>query len=107
MVATSPRLFGSPQIRKEDPRLITGQATYVDDVRPAGLVHAVMLRSPHAHATIRSIDTSAAQAVPGVVAVYTGADLGASLGSLPCGFNLPNAGQVNPPHPAVAVDRVR
>ena len=68
------RLFGSGIRRREDPRLITGQAAYTDDIKLAGLVHAAILRSPHAHACIRSIDTTAAAQAPGVLAVYTGAD---------------------------------
>jgi carbon-monoxide dehydrogenase large subunit len=105
MTATSPRLFGSPQKRKEDPRLITGRATYVDDVTLPGLLYVSMVRSPHAHARIRSIDTTAARAVPGVVGVYTGGDL--NLPGLPCGFNLPNANQINPPHPPIVSDKAR
>lgn len=61
--------------RREDPRLITGSATYVDDITLPGMVHAVILRSPHAHARIRGIDTSAALATPGVLAVITGAEV--------------------------------
>ena len=68
------RIFGSGIRRREDPRLITGQASYTDDIKLAGLVHAAILRSPHGHARITSIDTSAAAAAPGVIAVYTGAD---------------------------------
>lgn len=61
--------------RKEDPRLITGASTYVDDLNLPGMVHLALVRSPHAHAVIRSIDTAAASAAPGVVKVYTGDDL--------------------------------
>jgi carbon-monoxide dehydrogenase large subunit len=61
--------------RKEDPRLITGASTYVDDLQLPGMVHLALVRSQYAHATIRSIDTSAAAAAPGVVRVYTGDDL--------------------------------
>ena len=66
--------IGDPVIRKEDQRLLTGQGNYSDDVGLADQIHAVMVRSPHAHARIRSIDKSAALAVPGVLAVLTGAD---------------------------------
>ena len=68
-----PRI-GDPVIRKEDQRLLTGRGNYSDDVGLDGQAHAVMVRSPHAHARIRSIDTSAALAVPGVLTVLTGAD---------------------------------
>ncbi|MDQ4042011.1 MAG: molybdopterin-dependent oxidoreductase, partial [Actinomycetota bacterium] len=60
--------------RKEDPRLITGRAMYTDDIAPPGTLHAAIVRSPEAHARIVSIDTSAAAAIPGVTAVYTGDD---------------------------------
>ncbi|MCC6627331.1 MAG: molybdopterin-dependent oxidoreductase [Chloroflexi bacterium] len=108
MTATSaPKLFGSRQKRKEDPRLITGRATYVDDVKLPSIRSVVMVRSPHAHARVRSIDVAAARATPGVVAVYTGADFGSDLGELPCGFNLPNSSQINPTYQPVVKDRAR
>ena len=68
------RSFGSGIRRREDPRLITGRAPYTDDIKLPGMVHAAILRSPHAHANITSIDASGAASQPGVVAVYTGAD---------------------------------
>lgn len=71
--------------RREDPRLITGRAIYVDDLNFAGMVHVAIVRSPHAHATIRSIDTTAARRSPGVVAVWTGEDVKARCGPLPIG----------------------
>jgi carbon-monoxide dehydrogenase large subunit len=73
-VATSSRI-GQPVPRKEDLRLLTGKGSYADDVSLPGQVYAVMVRSPHAHARIGAIDTTAAIAVPGVVAVLTGRDL--------------------------------
>jgi CO/xanthine dehydrogenase Mo-binding subunit len=63
---------GKPTPRKEDPKLLTGRAGYIGDVVVPGMLHAAVLRSPHAHARIRSIDTSAARALPGVVCVLTG-----------------------------------
>ena len=69
------RLFGSGIRRREDPRLITGRASYTDDIKLPGMVHAAILRSPYAHANITSIDTSAAVCQPGVIAVYTGGDI--------------------------------
>jgi carbon-monoxide dehydrogenase large subunit len=71
------RNFGAPIRRNEDPRLLRGQALFVDDVELPGMLHAAFLRSNLAHATIRSIDVSAARAREGVVAVYTAEDLGA------------------------------
>jgi len=70
------RVFGQPIKRNEDPRLLTGQALFVDDVELPGMLHAAFLRSPYAHARLKSIDVSQALARPGVVAVYTAADLG-------------------------------
>jgi aerobic carbon-monoxide dehydrogenase large subunit len=71
------RNFGAPITRNEDARLLSGQALFVDDVELPGMLHAAFLRSNVAHARIRSIDVAAARARPGVVAVYTAADLGA------------------------------
>jgi carbon-monoxide dehydrogenase large subunit len=67
--------FGASVQRKEDPAFLTGRGRFVDDMQPPGLLHAAILRSPHAHARIRGIDTAAAKALPGVHAVYTFADL--------------------------------
>jgi len=71
------RTFGERIRRNEDPRLLTGRALFVDDVNLPGMGHAAFLRSPHAHARILAIDTSAARALPGVFAVITAEDLGA------------------------------
>jgi carbon-monoxide dehydrogenase large subunit len=70
------RQIGRPLTRNEDPRLLTGRALFVDDVERPGMLHAAFLRSPHAHAEIRSVDVVAAQARDGVVAVITAEDLG-------------------------------
>ncbi len=71
-----PQTIGKPLPRKEDPRLLTGRGRYSDDVSLPGQAYAVFVRSPHAHARIRSIDTgAAARAMPGVLAVLTGADV--------------------------------
>ncbi len=78
------RYFGQRIKRSEDPRLLTGRGTYVDDVQPRGCLHAAVLRSLYAHARIRRIDTSRAKALPGVIAVYTNADLPQAIsGPLP------------------------
>jgi carbon-monoxide dehydrogenase large subunit len=66
---------GSAIKRVEDPRFITGRARYLDDIKLTGMTHMSILRSPYAHANIRSVDTSAAQVMPGVLAVFTGADI--------------------------------
>lgn len=79
------RVFGASIKRKEDPRLITGEAKYLDDLQLPGMAHAAILRSPHAHARIKSIDTSAAAAVPGVLGVFTGKDF-MEVNPLPCAW---------------------
>ena len=68
-------VLGAPVKRVEDPRFITGKGRFLDDIVLAGMVHIAILRSPYAHANIRSIDTSAAKAAPGVLAVIVGADI--------------------------------
>ncbi|MFL5625215.1 MAG: xanthine dehydrogenase family protein molybdopterin-binding subunit [Ktedonobacteraceae bacterium] len=75
-------MVGSPIKRREDPRLITGQATYVDDIKIPGMLHMAVLRSPYGHARINSIDTTAAREHPGVVAVYTAEDLKGAVGNV-------------------------
>ena len=99
------RYFGRGLKRREDPKLITGRGRYTDDLAPRGTLHAAILRSPHAHATITKIDVEAAREAPGVVAVYTGAEIKEVYAGLPCGFILP--GIKLPVHPALAPDTVR
>ncbi len=102
---TTEAVLGASIKRREDPRLITGKGTYVDDVRMVGTLNMVLVRSPHAHANITGVHTSAAAAADGVVAVYTGKDLEEQLGSLPCGWVVPDTKEV--PHPPLAIDKVR
>ncbi|MCE7986045.1 MAG: xanthine dehydrogenase family protein molybdopterin-binding subunit [Caldilinea sp. CFX5] len=98
--------IGKSMKRVEDPRFIQGKGKYVANLQLPGMLHAAIVRSPHAHATINHIDASAALAMPGVVAVFTGADLAADgVGGLPCGFNPP--GIKTAPHPALAIGKVR
>ena len=103
--------IGASVRRKEDGRFVTGQGRYVDDINRPGQLHAYILRSPEAHAELASVDTAAAQAAPGVVAVFTGADLAADeVGGVPCGWLIHNkdgSPMVEPPHPALAQGRVR
>src|SRR5258708_38380154 len=75
-------LLGSPIKRREDPRVITGQATYVDDIKLSGMLHMAVLRSPYGHAHIKRINTDAARKYPGVVAVYTAADIKGIVGNI-------------------------
>ena len=96
-------LVGKSIRRREDPRLITGTATYVDDIQMPGMHHACILRSPHGAARIRSIDIKAASEHPGVAAVFTGKDI-AAVGPVPCGASLP--GLRVPAHSILAQDRV-
>ena len=97
--------------RKEDQRFLTGGGTFTDDVSVVGQTHAYFLRSPHAHAKIRSVDLTKATAAPGVVAIFTGADLAAAkVGGLPCGWLITDVnGQPmkEPPHPLLAQGKVR
>ncbi len=99
--------FGSGIRRREDPRLITGSATYTDDIVLPGTLHAAMLRSPYAHARINSIDTSEAAGASGVVAVYTNADTDGEIGAAPCAWLLPNSGLAIADYHCIAKDTVR
>ena len=82
--------IGQPVRRREDVRLLTGRGRYTDDIDPPGCAHAVILRSPHAHARIRAIDTGAAEAAPGVIGVLTGRDAADDgLGRLATLFDVP------------------
>ncbi len=92
--------------RFEDHRLLTGQSSYVDDMQLPGMLHALVLRSPHAHAVVRSIDASAATALPGVVAVITADDLQDLTEQLPTRLSS-EANEINPPrHPVLATGKV-
>jgi CO/xanthine dehydrogenase Mo-binding subunit len=95
------RWIGRSMKRVEDPRLLTGHGTYADDIHLSGMAHAAVLRSPHAHARIKSINTSKAKALPGVILVMTGAEAAEQAGPLPC-FANPPVKQM-----CIAVDRVR
>ena len=103
----SSRIFGSRIRRREDPRLITGSAIYTGDIELAGMAHAAMLRSAHAHARITRIDTEQAKAAPGVIAVYTGADTEGALQPVPCAWLLPDSELKIAPYPCIAKDLVR
>ena len=95
------RWVGKSVPRKEDPKLLTGRAQYVGDVTVTGMLHGAVLRSPHANARIRSIDTSRAKALPGVVAVLTGADAAELIEPMTAFCAEPV------PQHAIAVERVR
>jgi len=97
-----PKLVGQRVKRREDPRLIQGRGTYVDDIALVGMQHLAFKRSDLAHARITSIDTSAAEAIDGVEAVFTGAQIAKFLPPMPIGTPFPS-----PDHRAVVVDTVR
>jgi aerobic carbon-monoxide dehydrogenase large subunit len=99
------RYFGRSVKRREDPRLITGHGRYTADYAVPNALHVAILRSPHSHARLARVDAARARARPGVVAVYTGADLKDRLASLPCNWILP--GMHVPTHPALAYEKVR
>src|SRR5712675_89022 len=100
------KLFGASIKRREDPRLITGKGSFVDDLRIPGTTTAAFVRSPHAHARIVRIDATAAKKLKGVLAVYTGQDLvAAGVKPIPVGWLIPN--MKIPPHYPLAVDRAR
>ena len=83
------KYIGQKVKRTEDPRLIQGIGHYVDDIKLVDTLHVVILRSQYAHAKINSIDVAAAKSAPGVVAVYTGADVAGKIGYVPTAGALP------------------
>ncbi|MBW8268809.1 xanthine dehydrogenase family protein molybdopterin-binding subunit [Caldovatus aquaticus] len=103
--------IGASVRRKEDLRFLSGRGQYTDDLNRPGQAYAWILRSPHPHARIRGIDTGAAAAMPGVLAVFTGKDMAeAGVGGLPCGWQVHNkdgSPMAEPPHPVLALDKVR
>jgi carbon-monoxide dehydrogenase large subunit len=101
------KVFGSAIRRREDPRLITGTATYTDDLTLPGMVHAAILRSPHGHARITRIDTARARKADGVLAVYTAADTASVLRPMPCAWLIPNSDLKIAVYPQLATDVVR
>ncbi len=100
--STGAGYFGRPMKRREDPRLITGEGRYIDDIRLPGMVFMAIVRSPYAHARIVTIDTSAAEAMPGVVAVITGEQAAEFAPPYP-----PAQGPKQPPRYVLARERVR
>jgi aerobic carbon-monoxide dehydrogenase large subunit len=103
--------IGESILRKEDLRFLTGAGQYTDDIQLNNVVHAYFVRSPHAHARIRSIDKKAALAAPGVLAIYDGQDVANDkIGSLPCGWLITSTNgepMKEPPHPILANGKVR
>ncbi len=101
-------VMGTPRLRKEDPKLLTGEGKFVDDIQVTGQLWMGMVRSPFAHAKVNGINTEAAKAMPGVHAVYTGAelmDMGLWVAPLPCAWPV-TPDMVNPEHYPVATGEV-
>src|SRR5215467_13833723 len=103
--------MGASIKRKEDRRFLLGKGQYTDDITLPNQSYAVFVRSIHAHAKLGKIDTAAAKAAPGVLGVFTGADIAADqLGPLPCGWLIKSkdgSNMIEPPHPALAQGKVR
>ncbi|MHB8653933.1 MAG: xanthine dehydrogenase family protein molybdopterin-binding subunit [Terriglobia bacterium] len=100
----STKLLGERIKRKEDPRLIQGRAHYVDDIKLDGMLYMAFVRSVHAHARIKKVDTAVAKSLPGVVAIYSGHDIKGKLGLVPCAAAM--EGLKIPDHPCMAIDKV-
>jgi aerobic carbon-monoxide dehydrogenase large subunit len=103
-MAVTEKFIGAEFLRKEDPELLTGQASFVDDMTLPGMVWMVMVRPPYVHATVNSIDTAAAKAMPGVIGVYTASDL--ELGGLPFVWPITEDIKV-PDHYPLTKDKIR
>jgi carbon-monoxide dehydrogenase large subunit len=103
--------IGESVLRKEDYRFLTGAGQYTDDITLPRMAHAVFVRSPHAHAAIKSVETRAAKSAPGVIGVLEGKDVANDkINGLPCGWLITSTdGQPmkEPPHPILALDKVR
>src|SRR5438128_11104004 len=103
--AAAAAYIGQPLRRREDFKFVTGKGRYTDDLKVPGMLHMAVLRSPHAHAIIRQVDLSAAQASPGVRLALSGADLAGKIGAIVPNWIMP--GTKVPDRPVVAIDRVR
>jgi carbon-monoxide dehydrogenase large subunit len=103
--------IGTSVKRREDAKFLTGRGNYTDDINRPGQLHAYVIRSPHPHAALGKIDPAKALGLPGVIAVFTGADMAADgVGGLPCGWQIHNKDgtpMTEPAHPPLAVGKVR
>ncbi|GAB3649305.1 xanthine dehydrogenase family protein molybdopterin-binding subunit [Ramlibacter alkalitolerans] len=102
--------IGEAVRRKEDYRFLSGNGQYTDDINLPNQRHAVFVRSPHAHANIRGIDSSRAATMPGVAKIFTGQDIAGKMNGLPCGWLITSTDGTpmkEPPHPVLAQGRVR
>src|SRR5215510_14647641 len=102
------RIFGSGIKRREDPRLITGQAKYTDNLVLPGMAYLAVVRSPYAHARIKSVQTKKASQMQGVFGVYGGQQMkDAGFGNISGAWVVPNSDFKTPPYPPIALDTVR
>ncbi len=102
------RIFGSAIKRREDPRLITGQAKYTDDFVLPGMAYMTVVRSPYAHAKVLRLRTKKAAAMDGVLGVFTGQQMkDAGFGAIPCAWVVPGSDTKTPAYPPIAIDIVR
>ena len=102
--------IGESLRRVEDLRFLTGAGRYVDDIHQEGQKYACFVRSPYAHARIKSIDTAEAGRMPGVLGVFTGQDIDGKVGGLPTGWLISNpdgSPMKEPPHPFLSIGKVR
>src|SRR3954467_12675570 len=102
--------IGESVRRKEDYRFLTGSGQYTDDINLPNQRYAVFVRSPHAHANLKSVDVSRAEKMPGVAKVFTGKDVEGKMGGLPCGWLITSTDGTpmkEPPHPILAQGKVR
>ncbi len=102
--------IGEALRRKEDYRFLTGAGQYTDDINLTAQTHAVFVRSPHAHAEVLGVDSSAAMAMPGVIRVFTGKDIEGKMNGLPCGWLITSTDGTpmkEPGHPVLAQGKVR
>src|SRR2546427_12292507 len=106
-MAQTTKVFGESVLRKEDDRFLTGRGNFVADMLPPGTVFAKFVRSPYAHARIRSINTAKARRLPGVLDVLTSQDMKDQVGDIITAWAIPNANLKTPAHPPLAREGVR
>src|SRR3989442_14516574 len=106
-MAQTTKVFGQSVLRKEDDRFLPGRANFVADMLPPGTVFAKFVRSPYAHARIRSINTAKARRLPGVLDVLTSQDMKDQVGDIITAWAIPNANLKTPAYPPLAREVVR
>src|SRR2546427_13172313 len=106
-MAQTTKVFGQSVLRTEDERFLTGRGNFVADMLPPGTVFAKFVRSPYAHARIRSINTAKARRLPGVLDVLTAQDMKDQVGDIITAWTIPNANLKKPAYPPHARQAVR